>query len=819
MLFSLRPDLANPSPANLPSLAARASNSTSIGRVLANFNAQTLQALETLLILDSLGRPLNTSAVIHAILGSPHDRLHAQGVTGGVSYEEASRIVTEQVSLLNASALIWYEENENAPAADTVIRLAPGLESTLPRFAAGFGPLSANAVATSTLPHSAPALCTKVLETLLWGPPVAVVARNLLSINPPADEPATNESLRWLLRNGYLELLDETHVYLPRQTAFALRGERTHKGLTVPPLADTQAVLTPASVQSEGARAASEVVRLVNELIGLWESEPAQALRNGGLPVRELKRLSNELDVPPEDAILIVELAFAARLVRSSDEASRDFAPTVAADAWRDMDLPHRWSHIVQGWLASSRTPWRVGAPDSRGTALNALHPELHDHWVPRLRATVLGVLKEYPLTPITADALVQQLTWFAPNAQHHPDAVAALLREATFLGVVADGTLLPGAQDGSLARALEFALPDAVSEIFIQGDLTGMVPGRPSTPLETLLESCAIVESRGGALTVRFTTDSITRAFDLGMGAVALTEDLAAFSVTPLPQPLTYLIADVARRHGQIRVGAVSSYIKFADEAAARSVLSLVSAPSVGLFEIVPTVLGAQAAIGQVLAILREAGFAPAIEGPDGQVISADRQSKQVRVPPRHSRSNFESHAGISAPLGGDSALHELHATGTHSGLPASAPASSLLAKVVAEIRSASDTNTPLHGDHHSSPHEIARPRQVAASASGNVSARSAVNRSAPRSTRVSPPSPAEAAPADETGVIVVNLREAISQGALVSVALADGTGKLTHRTLKPLLLESGRLRAHDPARESELTIAIHRIASVTFP
>jgi hypothetical protein len=68
-----------------------------------------------------------------------------------------------------------------------------------------------------------------------------------------------------------------------------------------------------------------------------------------------------------------------------------------------------------------------------------------------------------------------------------------------------------------------------------------------------------------------------------------------------------------------------------------------------------------------------------------------------------------------------------------------------------------------------------------------------------------------------EETGVIVVNLREAISKALVVDVAMADSRGQLTHRTLKPLLLESGRLRALDPERESELTIAIHRIAAVT--
>ncbi len=80
--------------------------------------------------------------------------------------------------------------------------------------------------------------------------------------------------------------------------------------------------------------------------------------------------------------------------------------------------------------------------------------------------------------------------------------------------------------------------------------------------------------------------------------------------------------------------------------------------------------------------------------------------------------------------------------------------------------------------------------------------------------SSKISDSSPDQG---DEPSLTIVLLREAIADGALVTIAMADSRGTLTHRTLKPLTLDSGRLRAADPARESELTVAIHRIASVT--
>jgi hypothetical protein len=58
--------------------------------------------------------------------------------------------------------------------------------------------------------------------------------------------------------------------------------------------------------------------------------------------------------------------------------------------------------------------------------------------------------------------------------------------------------------------------------------------------------------------------------------------------------------------------------------------------------------------------------------------------------------------------------------------------------------------------------------------------------------------------------------LRDALRDGTTVIVEVAGHTGRLERRELKPLNLDGGRLRALDPDREAELTIAVHRIASV---
>ncbi len=59
--------------------------------------------------------------------------------------------------------------------------------------------------------------------------------------------------------------------------------------------------------------------------------------------------------------------------------------------------------------------------------------------------------------------------------------------------------------------------------------------------------------------------------------------------------------------------------------------------------------------------------------------------------------------------------------------------------------------------------------------------------------------------------------LREAIADGAMVWLEVVGSTGAPDRRRVRPLTLDAGRLRAQDPARDAELTVAVHRIASVT--
>ncbi len=161
-------------------------------------------------------------------------------------------------------------------------------------------------------------------------------------------------------------------------------------------------------------------------------------------------------------------------------------------------------------------------------------------------------------------------------------------------------------------ARLLEPLLPEPLDHVLLQADLTAVAPGPLERPLADMLGVLADVESKGGATVYRFTPGSVRRALDAGQSAADLHAFLAAHSRTPVPQPLTYLIDDVARRHGHLRVGAASSYVRCDDDAVLNEILADKRAAGLGLRRLAPTVLAARTDPTSLLEGLRAMGFAP---------------------------------------------------------------------------------------------------------------------------------------------------------------------------------------------------------------
>ncbi len=653
-LLDARPELAAPPPASVRALAARAAGRTSTERTVATLDALTLQCLEAVL----------------ALAGTDHHRRGATPDDVARALGAPTDVVRPPLARLADLALVWTEPWP--PADDARVLPAPGVEDVLGPYPAGLGPTltatlhrrtpqALERLATDTaaqLPtepadevagHLAryladpatverllgegPPAARRILEALTWGPPVGQAPAQ----GPDAAATATpaRAAVQWLLRHGLLAMTDAQHAVLPRDVALVLRAGRTHREPALRPELPTTRP-DAATVDADAARSAEELVRLTAVVLALWGEQPVAQVRAGGLGLRELRRLAAQLEVDEHVAALVVEVAAGAGLIGETEDPA-GLAPTTEVDAWLEAGLPERWATLARAWLRSDRATWLVGSRDEGGTSRGALDPELQRPWVPRLRTSALAVLAE---AAAPADQVLGALRWRSPRTPPPQHAVEAVLREAQLLGIVAADALSgPGAAllaGDDAAAALADRLPPSVGEMLLQGDLTGVVPGRPLPELAELVEAAAHVESRGAALTVRFTEESIRHALDTGLSGEDLLARLSRFARAGVPQPLEYLVLDVARRHGRLRIGAAASYVRADDPALLAGLVSAKELASLGLFALAPTVLAAQVPAATLLAALRDRGLGPVAEGPDGQVVVARRTPHRVR-PKRH--------------------------------------------------------------------------------------------------------------------------------------------------------------------------------------
>lgn len=439
-----------------------------------------------------------------------------------------------------------------------------------------------------------------------------------------------------------------------------------------------------AAVADQCARAAEELVRLTSALLAEWGREGAPILRSGGVGARALARTAQALDLAPAATATLIELTASAGLL-GLDAEGEAWVPARPAVDWARAELPERWARLAAAWAGSARTPWLVGTRSDDGSLRPVLGDDVEAPWARRLRRRILMLLETLPEGASATPTWVRAaLTHARPRRPVPASAVTAVLAEAELLGATGGGSLTrPGRvlalsltrasdeppartqADAALLEALEAALardlPTPVETLLVQSDLTAVVPGRPAPVLAELLERAGAVESRGGALTVRFTAESVRGALDAGLSADELVEALERFTAGPLPSTLTVLIDDVARRHGAVRVRGVSSLLRAPDPAVAAGLIANARLRDLELAEAAPGVLASTAPPGRVLRELREAGLAPVLEDANGRLLLAPGAADGARrdAPPESHRPGAGGPVRRRRPTAGDLAAH----------------------------------------------------------------------------------------------------------------------------------------------------------------
>ncbi|ORI26178.1 helicase-associated domain-containing protein [Rhodococcus sp. 1168] len=627
-ILTLRPDLTVPPPTTIDVLAGRAEQRASILRCADALDTLALTILEILALEGAHEMPVD------------RERLDA-----AVGKRATTKAVDKALGFLRERALVWGTGS---------IRMPPAARDAVPwRIGRILDP-------TEDL---SPERITDALARIGEGERTLLMtlARSSPTGRTRDAAPGTSEDrpVQKLLRAGLLIWLDEQTVELPQQVGQALRGEPIFDptSLTPPKRASTKYHLT--DVNAAAAGEALELIRHCALIIEALSMTPAPALKAGGLGVREVKRITKVTGLEEQRVSLLSEILAAASLITSgtpdplppNDSGEDYWGPTPAVEPWTTATPSSRWHTVAAAWLDVQRAPWLIGMRDPNDKPVAALSEEVRSPAAPRDRRTILEFLAELgPGNAIADGEVARGLAWRRPRAmsRYALRPVSKMIGEATAMGIVARGALsTPGKallHGGDAEAAMRAALPEPIDYVLIQADLTLVAPGPLEPDLEHRIELVADVESAGAATVYRITENSLRRALDIGMSASELHALFAAHSRTPVPQGLTYLIDDVARRHGRLRAGVAASFVRCEDPALLAEVLTSAAAEQLALRALAPTVAISQAPLNEVMRALDAAGFAPA--GEDANGIILDLRSRGARIPLHRVRPAFRQPA-----------------------------------------------------------------------------------------------------------------------------------------------------------------------------
>ena len=710
-MFSYRPDLVTPVPPDMASLAVRASSAHSLARAVDTLNKWQLQVLEICAVLPE---PFNEKDV--------------------ASLSEKSALFV--IPGLIERGLIYTDKDG--------LRTPTTLKEVLGNEIAGLGPASMTKLKLKKL-DEAPAASKKVLDAMVWGPPRGAIA----DIKKPS------AGVQWLLEEGFLIPFNQQTVVLPREVAIYLRGNKVHRELATSQPAISGSKRDARNVQLAAIANITTFLRWTEEVLNFWAQEPATALRSGGLGVRDLKELSMHLGVEEVCTAFVAEVAYLAGLLTIDPDDK--ILPTHQFDIWLAQSASSKWQLLASSWLTTSRLSGLVGKEGSKSIA--PLGPELDRSAAASTRRLVLNLLQENSELAVDLDSLFAAAQWLAPAKRAgglQKDYITWTLREAEWLGLTGQGVLSIYGSDflaGGDCIAIDSDLPKAVDHILIQSDNTAIAPGPLEHEVAQELALIADVESRGGATVFRFSESSIRRGLDHGRTGDEISKFLKKTSKTPMPQPLEYLIADVAKKHGKLRVGNTASFIRCEDAALITQILGDKRLEILGLRKIAPEVLICSHDAAEAINILRSCGYLPAAEDSRGLLLSGPRiQRAQSKARPPRIIGEYEKPDEIQI----EGALRALR-TGEKSSRKQSTM------------------------------------RNIATEALGSL----------PRTT------------ANETLELLSDYLQNQPAKSL-SIGYADNNGLVSHRIIDPLKLSAGSLIARDHATGEVQTFRIARITGV---
>ncbi len=662
-LLESRPDLLPASDRGLEAMARKAGTVTSLGRVLVGADVGMLVVAEALVAIqpatvDELDRVLGTNdplAIVDAV-----ERLRNHGVV--VVEDGIVHPVGALADLLHRPLRLgpsFEELADHLPpgalerlAADT--RAEGGQRSpTIRAVARRLRDPAVLAELLDTAPHAAAELLAELSASR--SPAIDLPAGHGYR-TPPADDP-----LGWLLARGLVIAVNERGAELPRDIVIATHADGLAPGAMLRPVElEPLPGLDADRVAGTGADRAGQTLDRAEALLRLAARREISVRRSGGIGPREIGRLGRSIGAEPTEVVRLLELLATARLVRIDGTS---LAERELAGRWWTMSRPRRFLVLVRAWIAAdhflsrglepadgpdgaSGSGSRSGSAGGQGpVALGASEPVAASA---AARAVAIATMARLaPGQAWDGDQLATAIVWQAPNlwgpGQPPPEQLVAwTVAEAELLGLAAEDAptplLLALADDDETAvdAAATAMVADDQRTVVLQGDLTALSLGPLDPSVAGPLEQMTERDTAGEAATptFRFTEASVRRALDAGWTAASLTAFLEEHALAGVPQPLQYLVDDVARRHGSVKVQAASTVIVTDDDVGAVEIASHRRAGALGLRLIAPTVLISALDPVTVTEGLRAAGFLPVLQGDTVEVAGSGEHADRSDDP-----------------------------------------------------------------------------------------------------------------------------------------------------------------------------------------
>jgi hypothetical protein len=469
------------------------------------------------------------------------------------------------------------------------------------------------------------------------------------------------EGISWLLGHGLLLPVSSDAVAIPREVALMLRGGAATPSFTpYPPSVEFRRERTgheqPSKISFVELTPAA-LVEAIATIGASWARNPPIPLRTEGVAVKDIRALAKSLGVDENSVARLIELGGLAGLL-SIDPFRDQVGPTPAFEEWLLDEPLSRWLVLAHAWAKATTTLSRVVRRDDGERSEAPLSPiwegDLNEVW--RRARTIEALGSAEPDKPVDLLSVAQRARWFSPSRWGGPlayfDLVVEIMEEAALIGVVSQTSLTVLGRavwlDGSseeIEAAAEKVFPPATQFFTVSGDLSAIAPSELATPVALELSLIAELASSGGASVYRFTESSLRHAFDNGRSVQDVHDFLSAHAKPGVPQPLKYLIDDVGRRYGSVKIGSAVSYVRVEDPVVLAEMLRSKKTQKLKFHQLAPTVAISSLVPAKILKGLRDAGFFPVAEGENGMAIPAP--SSTVSNAHRHQgRTKENSHA-----------------------------------------------------------------------------------------------------------------------------------------------------------------------------